>query len=146
MERRKSAGEKKTELNRKKIIFGSALFLFVLWAHHLLCRRSFPKLMVFNSSKSKTNAREKKGDPIFEANESTQYANTFVHFAYFFFAHTLFMHIIIAVNHSFSSPCQQNCFSLSLSTSRFVCACAYFHRKDKRRWIKKPKKDKNWMG
>lgn len=144
-----SEKEKTTELNRKKIIF----YVFAVRCAVSASSSSFISLlMVFNSSKTKIYGAEKKGDPIFLkasiGERGTKYANTLISSAFFpllALGRSLSMHIIIAVNHFFSSPCQQAFLYLFLLHPMRVCV--FFRWKDKRRWMeKKPKKDKQRMG
>lgn len=101
--------------------------------------------MVFNSSK---NPRRRKKRVIRFL--SLQLANEYpihqysVHFASVMFLVFFFslVHIIIAVNHSVSSPCQQTlCPFLAFFA---CCACAFIHWKDKRRWINLRRISKEW--
>ena len=115
----------------------------VLWASS----SSFISLlMVFNSSqkeKEKPRRSRKKGWSDFfrrlqlvKENQIRRYTYSIGLFSLLAHGPSICVHIIIAVNHSFSSPCQQAlCLCLCFALTRSMRVCVFFRWKDKRRWM-----------
>lgn len=132
IEEEKRKKEKRSELNRTRLCLVRR------------CERASSSSFLANGAqfiKIQGKEEQKKGDSIFVPSIGERVPNTPI---YSMLLHLLFflVHIIIAVNHSFSSPCQQTFVSFS-----WLCVCVFLSKKKrKQKRCIKPKKDKHRIG